>query len=65
MNNKGFTLIEITVTVLLLAMLTLFVVPKVTTIIDNNKSKVCNSIVVNIEEAAKNYTYEPRGFCYV
>lgn len=61
MNNKGFTLIEITAVVLLLAVLTVFIVPSVNTIIDNNKAKICNSIVVNAEDAAENYTYKYTG----
>jgi len=57
MKKNGFTLIEITVTVLLLSILTIFIVPRVSTIISNNKSKVCDSIITSIEESAKNYTY--------
>lgn len=56
--KNGFTLIEITVTVLLLAVLTLFIVPKVSTIITNNKDKACDSIMVSIEDAAESYTYK-------
>jgi len=61
MKKNGFTLIEITATVLLLALLTLFIVPKVNTIINDNKAKACNSIVISAEEAAKNYTYKYTG----
>lgn len=57
MKKNGFTLVEITVVVLLLSLLTVFIVPRVSTIISNNKDKVCNSIVISIEESAKNYTY--------
>lgn len=57
MRKNGFTLIEISVVVFFLSVLTLFIVPRVSSIIDNNKSKVCDSIIVSIEEAAKNYTY--------
>ena len=57
MQKNGFTLIEITVTVLLLAILTVFIVPKMNSIISKNKDKACNSIITSIEEAAKNYTY--------
>jgi len=57
MKKNGFTIIEITVTVLLLSILTIFIVPRVSTIISNNKAKVCDSIVTSIETAAKNYTY--------
>lgn len=57
MKKNGFTLIEITVAVLLLSLLTVFIVPRVSTIISSNKDKVCDSIITSIEEAAKNYTY--------
>lgn len=56
--KNGFTLIEVTVVVLLLGILTVFIVPRVSTIIGNNKSKVCNSIVISAEDAAKGYTYK-------
>lgn len=61
MKKNGFTLIEVIVTVLLLSLLTVFIVPRVSTIISNNKDKVCDSIVISIEEAAKNYTYLNTG----
>lgn len=56
--KNGFTLIEVTAVILLLALLTVFIVPRVSTIIGNNKSKVCNSIVISAEDAAKGYTYK-------
>lgn len=58
MRKNGFTLIEITVVVLLLAILTVFIVPRVTTIVNNNKEKACNSIVISAEEGATLYTYK-------
>ena len=61
MKKNGFTLIEVIVTVLLLSLLTVFIVPRVSTIISNNKDKVCDSIIISIEEAAKNYTYLNTG----
>lgn len=61
MKKNGFTLIEITATILILALLTVFIVPKVSTIIKNNKAKICNSIVINAEDAAKMYTYKNTG----
>lgn len=61
MKKNGFTLIEVIVTVLLLSLLTIFIVPRVSTIISNNKDKVCDSIIISIEEAAKNYTYLNTG----
>ncbi len=55
--KKGFTLIEVTVAVLILALLSIFIVPKVGTIIDSNKAKTCASIIKSSEDAAKTYTY--------
>ena len=55
--KKGFTLIEITAVVLILALLAIFIVPKVTSIINNNKAKACNSIVKSAEDAAEVYAY--------
>lgn len=58
MNNKGFTLIEITCVILLLGILVTFIVPKTTSIIKENKRKTCNSVVTSLEDAAKTYTYK-------
>ena len=55
--KKGFTLIEVTAVVLILAVLAIFIVPKVGSIISNNKDKACASIKKSAEDAAKNYTY--------
>ena len=55
--KKGFTLIEVTVVILLLGVLSIFIIPKVTTTIGNNKAKACASIVTSAEEAAKACTY--------
>ena len=57
MNNRGFTLIEITCVILLLGILVIFIVPKTTSIIKENKRKTCNSIVTSLEDAANTYTY--------
>ena len=58
MNNRGFTLIEITCVILLLGILVIFIVPKTTSIIKENKRKTCNSIVTSLEDAANTYTYK-------
>ena len=58
MNNRGFTLIEITCVILLLGILITFIVPKTTSIIKENKRKTCNSIVTSLEDAANTYTYK-------
>ena len=57
MNNRGFTLIEITCVILLLGILVIFIVPKTTSMIKENKRKTCNSIVTSLEDAANTYTY--------
>lgn len=58
MNNRGFTLIEITCVILLLGILITFIVPKTTSMIKENKRKTCNSIVTSLEDAANTYTYK-------
>lgn len=58
MNNRGFTLIEITCVILLLGILVIFIVPKTTSMIKENKRKTCNSIVTSLEDAANTYTYK-------
>lgn len=55
--KKGFTLIEVTVVILLLGILSVFIIPKLGITIGNNKAKACASIVTSAEEAAKSYTY--------
>ena len=44
--------------VLLLGIITVFIVPKVSTIIRNNKNKSCDSLIISVQEAAKSYTYK-------
>lgn len=56
--KKGFTLIEIIVVLVILASLTLIVVPTVKTIINNSKAKSHDLVVITIEDAAKAYFYE-------
>lgn len=58
MKKNGFTLIEITVCVLLLAIILVLVVPKVNTMISNSKKKSCDSIISTIEGSGKSYTYK-------
>ena len=58
MKKNGFTLIEVAAVVLLLGLLSVFIVPKVSKLIANNKDKICKSAVISITDAAKNYTYK-------
>ena len=44
MNNKGFTLIEITAVVMLLALLLLLVLPKVLEVKENSNEKISNNV---------------------
>ena len=44
MNNKGFTLIEITAVVMLLALLLLLVLPKVLEVKENSNEKINNNV---------------------
>ena len=55
--KKGFTLIEVTAVIAILGILAIFVVPKVSTVISNSKKKVCESIRITAEDAAKSYNY--------
>jgi len=55
MNRKGFTLVEVIIVIAILALLLLLIVPNVFILIDKNNVKSCNSLVNNIESAAKIY----------
>lgn len=55
MNKKGFTLVEVIVVIAITALLLLILVPNVFVMINKNNKKSCNSLVDNIESAAKIY----------
>ena len=55
MNKKGFTLAELLGVITILAMLALLVTPVVTKTIKNNKQKLYNIQISEIEKAAYNY----------
>ena len=57
MKKNGFTLIELLVTVALILAIALLVVPKVQTLIDENKEKAYQSMLKTIEDAAQSYVY--------
>lgn len=56
--RKGFTLIELTAALVILVLVSLVAVPKVNTIIKDNKYDSCEIIVKTIEDAATQYLYK-------
>lgn len=58
MKKNAFTLIEVMIVVFLLGLVAVFIVPKINSIINENKLKICNDIVKTIEDAAETYTYK-------
>lgn len=57
MKKNGFTLIELSAVVAILAILSLIIIPKAKNIIDSNKNKTCDSIRLSALDAAKSYSY--------
>ena len=57
MKKNGFTLVEITVCVVLLVTIFLIVVPKVNTMIKQKKQDSYNSLISTIKDAAQAYVY--------
>ncbi|MGN1342391.1 MAG: type II secretion system protein [Bacilli bacterium] len=55
MNKKGFTLIELIMVIVIIAILLLFLVPNIFTFINKNNIKSCESLEKNIISAAKIY----------
>lgn len=55
MNKKGFTLVEVSMVVLMLAAISLIAVPIVRTVIDNSKQRAYNVNINTIEAAAKSF----------
>ena len=55
MNRKGFTLIEIIMVILIMAILMLILIPNVFVLVNKNKEKSCFNLIDNIESAAKIY----------
>lgn len=58
MKKNGFTLIELMIAVALIVIISLFVTPKVRTLISNSKEKAYDSMVDTIEDAANSYVYK-------
>ncbi len=60
MNNKGFTLVELLVSVALLAIISLIITPTIMGVIKDNKIESCKKLFSSTEEAAKVYVSENR-----
>lgn len=55
--KKGFTLVELIITVSLIVLIGFIAVPGVRNLISDSKQKAYDSMVNTIEDAAKSYTY--------
>lgn len=55
MNRKGFTLVEVIMVIVIMVLLLLVLVPNVFVLLNKNNEKSCNSLIDNIESAAKMY----------
>lgn len=55
MKNKGFTLIELLGVVTILAMLGLIIVPTINKVVNDNKQKLYDVQIRNIENGASNF----------
>lgn len=68
MNRKGFTLVEVLLTLAILSLLLLILVPNVFVLINKNNTKSCENLIKNIESAAKTYVTDYKYYlgikCY-
>ena len=60
MNRKGFTLIELIVTIALLSVVSIISFVSITNIINDSKEKNCNNLVKSIKSATKDYISDNR-----
>lgn len=60
MNNKGFTLIELIVTITLLAIIATISFVSITNVIEENKNKTCKNIETSLKTAALDYISDNR-----
>lgn len=58
MNKKGFTLVEVILTIAIMALLLIILIPNIFSLISKNKESSCNSLRDNIISAAKMYVTE-------
>ncbi|MDD2409709.1 MAG: prepilin-type N-terminal cleavage/methylation domain-containing protein [Bacilli bacterium] len=57
-NNKGFTLIEVIVTVSILAIIMIITIPSINNVMKNSKEQISSITKKNIEESAKLFGQE-------
>lgn len=57
-NNKGFTLIELIATIIILGVIALIAIPAINTTIDSSRQKAYDEQVERIKSAAKNWAVE-------
>lgn len=55
MNRKGFTLIEVIMVIVIISLLVILLVPNIFVLIEKNNENSCDSLIKNIESAAKIY----------
>jgi len=60
MNNKGFTLIELIATIALLAIIAIISFVSINGVINQSKVNDCESLMMNIKTAAKEYVSDNR-----
>lgn len=60
MNNKGFTLLEVILVVAILGVITLIIVPSVSSLLNKNKSEQYENLKKSIISAAKMYVSDNR-----
>lgn len=59
-DNKGFTLIELIITIALLAVISIISFVSITGVINQSKINDCESLLLNIKSAAKEYVSDQR-----
>lgn len=60
LNNKGFTLIELIATILLLSIIAIISFVSINGVVNQSKVNDCESLVMNIKSAAKEYVSDNR-----
>lgn len=60
LNNKGFTLIELIATIALLAVIAIISFVSINGVVNQSKVNDCESLIMNIKTAAKEYVSDNR-----